>query len=108
MFVIFMPSSCIVRADFTLICLCQKVYVPAVLGLSPLQAIPHSNTSLWYSGKVAFTLTPNKLAELWIVPVGFVVVSVVSAVVAWLMGTIFRLSKSQRAFAIACAMFMNS
>lgn len=59
-------------------------------------------------GKVAFTLTPAKLGALWIVPVGFVVVSVVSALVAWGMGFIFRLSRSQRAFAIACATFMNS
>lgn len=74
---------------------------------------------------MAFTLTPAKLAELWIVPVGyaiahtttgiilttllisFVIVSVVSALIAYLMGVVFRLSRSQRAFAIACATFMN-
>lgn len=59
-------------------------------------------------GKVAFTLSPAKLADLWIVPVGFVILSAASAAIAFAMATLFRLSRSQRAFAIACATFMNS
>lgn len=37
----------------------------------------------------------------------FVILSGASALIAYLMGTAFRLSRSQRAFAIACATFMN-
>lgn len=46
--------------------------------------------------RVAFTLTPAKLKELWIVPVGFVVVSGVSTLVAWALGTALKLKRSQR------------
>ncbi|ORY92885.1 membrane transport protein-domain-containing protein [Leucosporidium creatinivorum] len=58
--------------------------------------------------KVAFSLTPEKLADLYIIPVGFVIISTFSAAVAWGMGKVFRLKKSQRNFAIACTMFQNS
>ena len=58
--------------------------------------------------KVAFTLTPDKLQELIIIPVGFVIISVFSAAVAYSLGSVFRLRKGQRNFAIACAMFQNS
>ncbi|KAK7034558.1 hypothetical protein VNI00_012405 [Paramarasmius palmivorus] len=58
--------------------------------------------------KVAFFLSPEKLRELWIIPIFFVVVTVVSMAVSYILGTIFRLKKSQRAFAMAASMFMNS
>ncbi|KAL0067452.1 hypothetical protein AAF712_005439 [Marasmius tenuissimus] len=58
--------------------------------------------------KVAFFLSPEKLRELWVVPVFFVVVTVVSMATSYILGTIFRLKKSQRAFAMAASMFMNS
>lgn len=58
--------------------------------------------------KVAFTLTPDKLQELSIIPVGFAIVSIFSASVAYLLGSAFRLRKGQRNFAIACSMFQNS
>jgi predicted permease len=58
--------------------------------------------------KVAFSLSPQKIKELWIVPLGFVVVTGTSMSVAWAMGTIFRLKKSQKAFAMAASGFMNS
>ncbi|KAI0717049.1 membrane transport protein-domain-containing protein [Earliella scabrosa] len=63
--------------------------------------------SLLFS-KVAFFLSPAKLRELWIIPIFFVVTTVVSMAVAYVFGTILRLKKSQRAFAIAASMFMNS
>ena len=63
--------------------------------------------SLLFS-KVAFFLSPAKLKELWIVPVIFVVVTVTSMVVGWTLGYIFRLKKTQRNFAVAAAMFMNT
>lgn len=63
--------------------------------------------SLLFS-KVAFFLSPAKLKELWIVPVIFVVVTVMSMIVGWALGHIFRLKKTQRNFTIAAAMFMNT
>jgi len=63
--------------------------------------------SLLFS-KVAFFLSPAKLRELWIIPIFFVVTTTVSMVVSFLLGWLFRLKRSQRSFAIASAMFMNS
>ena len=58
--------------------------------------------------KVAFSLNPQKLKELWIIPIIFVVVTCVSAMVAWIMGTMLRLKRSQRNFGVAASMFNNS
>ncbi|KAL0959758.1 hypothetical protein HGRIS_011448 [Hohenbuehelia grisea] len=58
--------------------------------------------------KVAFFLSPAKLRELWIIPIFFVVTTVVSMAIAFVLGTIFRLKRSQRSFGMAAAMFMNS
>jgi auxin efflux carrier family protein len=58
--------------------------------------------------KVAFTLSPAKLADLYIVPIGFVIITLVSVLVAWVLGLIFRLKPHQRAFAMACSMNGNS
>ncbi|GAA6020954.1 hypothetical protein JCM11491_001561 [Sporobolomyces phaffii] len=70
------------------------------------------NTSLFSPcllfNKCAFSLNPKMLAELWIIPVGFVFISTFSALVAYVLGRLFGLKKGQRNFAIACAMFQNS
>lgn len=58
--------------------------------------------------KVAFSLSPAKLKELWIIPILFVVVTGVSALVAYALGTVLRLRRSQRNFAMAASMFNNS
>ncbi|KAL5480961.1 hypothetical protein ACEPAI_9902 [Sanghuangporus weigelae] len=58
--------------------------------------------------KVAFSLTREKLRELWIIPIFFAILTVVSMISAYILGVVFRLKKSQRNFAIAAAMFMNS
>ncbi|WVQ83865.1 hypothetical protein IAT38_006009 [Cryptococcus sp. DSM 104549] len=58
--------------------------------------------------KVAYSLTPSKLKEMWIIPLGFVVVTGLSAAVAWTLSKIFKLSRSQTSFAICAAMFQNS
>ncbi|UZJ55901.1 hypothetical protein CBS101457_005221 [Exobasidium rhododendri] len=58
--------------------------------------------------KVAFTLNPARLAELIIVPAGFVIITVVSTLAALLLSSVTKLSKSQRNFSIACAMTPNS
>lgn len=58
--------------------------------------------------KVAFTLNPARLAELIIVPLGFVIVTVVSTLSALVLAWAARLSPAQRNFAIACAISPNS
>ncbi len=58
--------------------------------------------------KVAFTLNPARLAELIIVPLGFVIVTVVSTLSALVLSWGARLSPAQRNFAIACAISPNS
>ncbi|WVQ76735.1 hypothetical protein IAR50_006409 [Cryptococcus sp. DSM 104548] len=58
--------------------------------------------------KVAYSLTPAKLKELWIIPLGFVIITGISAGVAWILAKTFKLSKSQTAFAICASMFQNS
>ncbi|KAH9163302.1 auxin efflux carrier [Lactarius sanguifluus] len=58
--------------------------------------------------KVAFSLSPDKLRELWVIPISFALVSGVSLVVAWLLGSLFRLDRTHRNFAMAAAMIMNS
>ncbi|KAI0683874.1 membrane transport protein-domain-containing protein [Cytidiella melzeri] len=63
--------------------------------------------SLLFS-KVAFFLTPEKLRELWIIPIFFVGTTAVSMAAAFCLAWVFRLKRSQRSFAIAAAMFMNS
>ncbi|SPO23886.1 uncharacterized protein UTRI_03599_B [Ustilago trichophora] len=58
--------------------------------------------------KVAFTLNPARLVELIIVPLGFVIVTVVSTLSALVLSWTARLSPAQRNFAIACAISPNS
>ncbi|KJA25732.1 hypothetical protein HYPSUDRAFT_37175 [Hypholoma sublateritium FD-334 SS-4] len=58
--------------------------------------------------KVAFYLTPEKLKELWVIPIWFVIVTTASMAVGRLLGWIFGLRRSQRSFVMAAAMFMNS
>jgi predicted permease len=54
---------------------------------------PRLSTST--NNQVAFSLTPAKLKELWIIPLGFVLITGVSALVAWILSKVFRLKKSQ-------------
>ncbi|KAH9888043.1 membrane transport protein-domain-containing protein [Cubamyces lactineus] len=63
--------------------------------------------SLLFS-KVAFFLSPAKLRELWVIPIVFVVTTLVSMAVAYVLSVVMRLKRSQRSFAIAASMFMNS
>ncbi|KAK4049111.1 hypothetical protein OIO90_005581 [Microbotryomycetes sp. JL221] len=49
--------------------------------------------------KVAFSLTPEKLADLYIIPIGFVGITAFSAGVAYVLGRVFRLKPNQRNFA---------
>ncbi|KAH9451425.1 hypothetical protein Pst134EB_018894 [Puccinia striiformis f. sp. tritici] len=58
--------------------------------------------------KVAFSLTPEILSQLWVIPVGYLILSCVSAGVAWGLGMCFGLSKIRRNLSIAGTTFMNS
>ena len=50
----------------------------------------------------------EKLQELWVIPIFFVIVTVLSMAVAFILGWAFQLKRSQRSFAVAASMFMNS
>jgi len=52
--------------------------------------------------------TSEKLRELWVIPIFFVIVTVLSMAVAFLLGWASQLRRSQRSFAVAASMFMNS
>ncbi|KAI9439484.1 auxin efflux carrier [Lactarius psammicola] len=58
--------------------------------------------------KVAFSLSSDELRELWVIPIFFALISGVSLVVAWLLGTLLGLDSTHRNFAMAAAMIMNS
>ncbi|KAI0090355.1 membrane transport protein-domain-containing protein [Irpex rosettiformis] len=95
--------------------LCLAGYVLArkgVLDRKTQKQINRLNVSLFTPSllfsKVAFFLSPAKLRELWIIPIFFVITTAVSMTVAFVLGWIFRLKRSQRSFAVAAAMFMNS
>ncbi|KAG1748392.1 membrane transport protein-domain-containing protein [Suillus paluster] len=95
--------------------LCLAGYILAwrrIIDKPTQRVINHINISLFTPAllfsKVAFFLSPAKLKELWIIPIFFVVVTAFSALVAGLLSKMFRLKKSQRNFAMAASMFMNS
>lgn len=58
--------------------------------------------------KVAFYLSPERLAELAIVPIGFVVVTLGSALASVLTSRLLRIPRGQRNFVMACAITPNS
>ncbi|TIB37909.1 hypothetical protein E3P86_01988 [Wallemia ichthyophaga] len=58
--------------------------------------------------KVAFSLSPSKLRELHVIPIGFVLITLASVLAAWGLGRLVGLNKRQRNFAIACGAFQNS
>ncbi|KAI0918349.1 hypothetical protein AcV5_002356 [Taiwanofungus camphoratus] len=95
--------------------LCLSGYVLAAKGIldrKTQKQLNRLNVSLFTPSllfsKVAFFLSPAKLRELWIIPIFFVITTGVSMLVAYLLGWMLRLKKSQRSFAVAASMFMNS
>ncbi|KAI0064285.1 hypothetical protein BV25DRAFT_1852854 [Artomyces pyxidatus] len=95
--------------------ICLAGYILArrgILDKKTQKQVNHINISLFTPclvfSKVAFSLSPEKLKELWIIPIFFSAVSIVSVAVAYLLSRLFRLKHSQRNFAMAAAMFMNS
>ncbi|KAF8882416.1 membrane transport protein-domain-containing protein [Infundibulicybe gibba] len=114
-----MPVGALLKTVFTSILevflLCLAGYILAgwgILDKKTQKQINRLNVSLFTPAllfsKVAFFLTPAKLRELWIIPLFFILVTGVSMAVAFSLGWIFRLKRSQRSFAMAAAMFMNS
>lgn len=59
-------------------------------------------------GKIAFYLTPQRLKELAIVPVGFLCVSVISALAAAVTSRLLCVLPGQRNFVMACSITPNS
>ncbi|KAF8591270.1 hypothetical protein K439DRAFT_1627001 [Ramaria rubella] len=119
MFLVGWPIWSLVRTVFGSILevglLCVAGYILAQKGILDKKTQKHINRlnvalftpSLLFS-KVAFSLTPEKLKELWIIPIVFVVTTVCSMFVAYSFGSAMRLKRSQRSFAMAASMFMNS
>lgn len=105
----------VVNAILEVFCLCLVGYILARKGIVDDKAkkvLNRVNVTLFTPAllfsKVAFTLTPAKLQELTVIPIGFVIISVFSTTVSYILAKIFRLKPGQRNFAIACSMFQNS
>ncbi|KAK7030531.1 auxin efflux carrier [Favolaschia claudopus] len=100
---------------FEVFLLCFAGYVLAWRGILDKRTIKQVNRlnislftpSLVFS-KVAFLLSPEKLRELWVIPIFFAIVTFVSMTVSFLLSTVFRLQRQQRNFTLAASMFMNS
>ncbi|KAK7031851.1 auxin efflux carrier [Favolaschia claudopus] len=100
---------------FEVFLLCFAGYVLAWRGILDKRTIKQVNRlnislftpSLVFS-KVAFFLSPEKLRELWVIPIFFAIVTFVSMAVSFLLSTVFRLQRQQRNFTLAASMFMNS
>ncbi|KAH9478161.1 putative transporter [Psilocybe cubensis] len=95
--------------------LCAAGYILArqgILDKKTQKQINRLNVSLFTPAllfsKVAFYLTPEKLKELWVIPIWFMIVTLTSMAVGRVLGWSFGLRKSQRSFIMAAAMFMNS
>ncbi|KAH9812006.1 auxin efflux carrier [Melampsora americana] len=58
--------------------------------------------------KVAYSLTADHVVKLYIVVLAFIFITIVSAILAYIPGRIFRLGRSDRNFCMAVSMFMNS
>ncbi|KAI6000317.1 membrane transport protein-domain-containing protein [Pisolithus orientalis] len=58
--------------------------------------------------KVAFFLTLEKLRELWVIPIFFLLICGLSGLIANGLAKTCRLKRSQRNFAVAASIFMNS
>ncbi|KAJ7464064.1 auxin efflux carrier [Mycena latifolia] len=100
---------------FEVFLLCLAGYGLAWRGILDKRTIKHLNRlnialftpSLIFS-KVASFLSPEKLKELWVIPIFFVLITTTAFLVSFLLASIFRLTRSQRNFAMVAAMFMNS
>jgi predicted permease len=89
----------------------KRIYIHAIPTILKGRLLPISGYVL---DNLDFNAIPNrashiaKLKELWIIPFFFLITTGVSMIVAYVLGTAFGLKRSQRSFAMAAAMFMNS
>ncbi|KAH9818699.1 auxin efflux carrier, partial [Melampsora americana] len=94
-------------------------YIAALRGLIDMDCRKRLNrlniclfTPALLFGKVAFSLTPEYINELMgyvtLVPVGFCLVTAVSALVGLILSNLFRVNSSQRAIIVSGSMFMNT
>lgn len=94
---------------------CVAGYFAAVKGIIDLKCRKQLNrlnisifTPALIFGKVSFFLTREKLASLWVIPLGFVIITSVSFGVSCCLGKAFRLPKPYLNLAIAGSIFMNT
>ncbi|CAE6504940.1 unnamed protein product [Rhizoctonia solani] len=106
---------CLIKCILEVFILCFAGWVLARVGIldrKTQKQLNRLNVSLFTPSllfnKVAYSLSPEKLQELWIIPIFFFGITAVSSLVAWILGTIFGLKRSQRNFAIAASAFQNS
>ncbi|POW05306.1 hypothetical protein PSTT_09786 [Puccinia striiformis] len=85
--------------------LCLAGYVLSLKGVIDSKS---KNTLNKINVKVAFSLTSEKLADLYVVPLSFVIITLTSCLVAWLLSKLFRLERAERNFCLSFSMFMNS
>ncbi|KAI6108588.1 membrane transport protein-domain-containing protein [Pisolithus croceorrhizus] len=103
------------QSIFQVFLLCLTGYYLAWRGIADKRiqrALNNINISLFTPAllfsKVAFFLTLEKLRELWVIPLFFLLISGLSGIIANAFAHVCRLKRSQRNFAIAASMFMNS
>ncbi|KAI5989585.1 membrane transport protein-domain-containing protein [Pisolithus albus] len=103
------------QSIFQVFLLCLTGYYLAWKGIADKRiqrALNNINISLFTPAllfsKVAFFLTLEKLRELWVIPLFFLLISGLSGLIANVFAHVCRLKRSQRNFAIAASMFMNS
>ncbi|KAA1068986.1 hypothetical protein PGT21_007917 [Puccinia graminis f. sp. tritici] len=94
---------------------CVAGYIAAIRGVIDCKCRRQLNrlnigifTPALVFGKVAFFLTPEKLAGLWVIPASFAIITFVSFASAWCLGKMFGLSRQHLNVTIAGAMFMNT
>lgn len=100
---------------FQLILVCSIGYLMAHIGVLDKRMQGKMNklnvsvfTPALLFSKVAFYLSPERLIELAIVPIGFCVVTFISAVAAALANRLLRIPHGQRPFVMAVSMTPNS
>ncbi|KAI6131293.1 membrane transport protein-domain-containing protein [Pisolithus croceorrhizus] len=105
----------VLQSIFQVFLLCLTGYYLAWKGIADKRiqrALNNINISLFTPAllfsKVAFFLTLEKLRELWVIPLFFLLISGLSGIIANAFAHVCRLKRSQRNFAIAASMFMNS
>lgn len=99
--------------EVVLICLAGYILASkGILDKKTQKQLNRLNVSLFTPAllfsKVALYLTPEKLKELWVIPIWFTTVTITSMFVGSILGWLFKLKSSQKSFVMAAAMFMNS